>query len=432
MPGNGSASRLALPMSENAGDRMREAVDAVYRAESRRVFATLIRLLGDFDLAEESLHDAFRAALEQWPRDGVPANPRAWLVSAGRFKAIDGIRRSARFDPLDEDAEQFASPEDPESWGSEEIEDDRLRLIFTCCHPALPPDAQVALTLREVCGLTTEEIAHAFLTAPPTLAQRIVRAKGKIRDAKIPYQVPSQADLPERLDSVLRVIYLVFNEGYSASSGASLTRQDVSGEAIRLARLLVELLPEPEAMGLLALMLLHESRRAARASATGDLILLEDQDRLLWDRDMIEEGTALVERALATRRIGPYTLQAAISAVHAGALRADATDWAQIVGLYDVLARVEPSPVVELNRAVAIAMRDGPAAGLALVDAILARGELSDYRLAHAARADLCRRLGRAAEARASYQRALALTQQEPERRFLERRLAELATTGRS
>ena len=432
MPGNGSASRLALPMSENAGDRMREAVDAVYRAESRRVFATLVRLLGDFDLAEEALHDAFRAALEQWPRDGVPANPRAWLVSAGRFKAIDGIRRSARFDPLDEDAEQFASPEDPESWGSEEIEDDRLRLIFTCCHPALPPDAQVALTLREVCGLTTEEIAHAFLTAPPTLAQRIVRAKDKIRDAKIPYQVPSQADLPERLDSVLRVIYLVFNEGYSASSGASLTRQDVSGEAIRLARLLVELLPEPEAMGLLALMLLHESRRAARASATGDLVLLEDQDRSLWDRDMIEEGTALVERALATRRIGPYTLQAAISAVHAGALRADATDWAQIVGLYDVLARVEPSPVVELNRAVAIAMRDGPAAGLALVDAILARGELSDYRLAHAARADLCRRLGRAAEARASYQRALALTQQEPERRFLERRLAELATTGRS
>jgi RNA polymerase sigma-70 factor (ECF subfamily) len=426
MPGNGSASRLALPMSENAGDRMREAVDAVYRAESRRVFATLVRLLGDFDLAEESLHDAFRAALEQWPRDGVPANPRAWLVSAGRFKAIDGIRRSARFDPLDEDAEQFASPEDPESWGSEEIEDDRLRLIFTCCHPALPPDAQVALTLREVCGLTTEEIAYAFLTAPPALAQRIVRAKNKIRDAKIPYQVPSQQDLPDRLDSVLRVIYLVFNEGYSASSGASLTRQDVSGEAIRLARLLVELLPEPEAMGLLALMLLHESRRAARASATGDLILLEDQDRLLWDRDMIEEGTALVERALATRRIGPYTLQAAISAVHAGALRADATDWAQIVGLYDVLARVEPSPVVELNRAVAIAMRDGPAAGLALVDAILARGELSDYRLAHAARADLCRRLGRTAQARESYRRALELTRLEPERRFLERRLAEL------
>ena len=426
MPGNGSASRLALPMSENAGDRMREAVDAVYRAESRRVFATLVRLLGDFDLAEEALHDAFRAALEQWPRDGVPANPRAWLVSAGRFKAIDGIRRGARFDPLDEDAEQFASPEDPESWGGENIEDDRLRLIFTCCHPALPPDAQVALTLREVCGLTTEEIAHAFLTAPPTLAQRIVRAKNKIRDAKIPYQVPSREDLPERLDSVLRVIYLVFNEGYAASSGASLMRHDLSGEAIRLARLLVELLPEPEAMGLLALMLLHESRRSARASATGDLILLEDQDRSLWDRDMIEEGAALVERALATRRIGPYTLQAAISAVHAGALRADATDWAQIVGLYDVLVRAEPSPVVELNRAVAVAMRDGPAAGLALVDAILARGELSDYRLAHAARADLCRRLGRTAQARESYRRALELTRLEPERRFLERRLAEI------
>ena len=432
MPGIGAASRFALPMSENAGDRMREAVDAVYRAESRRVFATLVRLVGDFDLAEEALHDAFRAALEQWPRDGVPANPRAWLVSAGRFKAIDGIRRSARFDPLDEDAEQFASPEDPESWGSEEIEDDRLRLIFTCCHPALPPDAQVALTLREVCGLTTEEIAHAFLTAPPTLAQRIVRAKNKIRDAKIPYQVPSQQDLPDRLDSVLRVIYLVFNEGYAASSGASLTRHDLSGEAIRLARLLVELLPEPEAMGLLGLMLLHESRRAARASPTGDLVLLEDQDRSLWKREIIAEGTALVERALASRRIGPYTLQAAISAVHAEAPAAAATDWAQIVGLYDVLVRAEPSPVVELNRAVAIAMRDGPAAGLALVDAILARGELSDYRLAHAARADLCRRLGRETEAKASYERALDLTRQEPERRFLEKRLAVLATTGRS
>jgi RNA polymerase sigma-70 factor (ECF subfamily) len=426
MPGNGSASRFALPMSENAGDRMREAVDAVYRAESRRVFATLVRLVGDFDLAEEALHDAFRAALEQWPRDGVPANPRAWLVSAGRFKAIDGIRRSARFDPLDEDAEQFASPEDPESWGGENIEDDRLRLIFTCCHPALPPDAQVALTLREVCGLTTEEIAHAFLTAPPTLAQRIVRAKNKIRDAKIPYQVPSQQDLPDRLDSVLRVIYLVFNEGYAASSGASLTRHDLSGEAIRLARLLAGLLPEPEALGLLALMLLHESRRAARASPTGDLVLLEDQDRSLWKREIIAEGTALVERALASRRIGPYTLQAAISAVHAEAPAAAATDWAQIVGLYDVLVRAEPSPVVELNRAVAIAMRDGPAAGLALVDAILARGELSDYRLAHAARADLCRRLGRTAQARESYRRALELTRLEPERRFIERRLAEI------
>ena len=419
-------------MSEDARDRIHETVEGVYRSESRRVFATLVRFLDDFDLAEEALHDAFRAALEQWPRDGVPANPRAWLVSAGRFKAIDGIRRRARFDPLDEDAEQIAAPDDPASWGSEDIEDDRMRLIFTCCHPALQPDAQVALTLREVCGFTTEEIAHAFLTAAPTLAQRIVRAKSKIRDAKIPYQVPSQEDLPDRLDSVLRVIYLVFNEGYAASSGASLTRHDLSGEAIRLARLLVELLPEPEATGLLALMLLHESRRAARASPTGDLILLEDQDRSLWNRESIAEGTALVERALSSRRIGPYTLQAAIAAVHAEARSAAATDWAQIVGLYDVLTRAEPSPVVELNRAVAVAMRDGPEAGLALVDAILARGELADYRLAHAARADLCRRLGKTADARASYQRALELTRQEPERRFLEKRLAELATTGRS
>jgi RNA polymerase sigma-70 factor (ECF subfamily) len=417
-------------MTENAPTGVRAAVDAIYRSESRRVFATLVRLLGDMDLAEEALHEAFRAALEQWPREGVPANPRAWLVSAGRYKAIDGIRRSARFDPLDEDAEQIAGSDDPESWAADEIEDDRLRLIFTCCHPALQPDAQVALTLREVCGLTTEEIAQAFLTAAPTLAQRIVRAKGKIRDAKIPYQVPSSADLPDRLDSVLRVIYLVFNEGYSASSGAALTRHDLSGEAIRLARLLVELLPEPEAIGLLALMLLHESRRAARASPAGDLVLLEDQNRSLWDRDMIAEGRALVERALASRRIGPYTLQAAISAVHAGAASAGATDWAQIVGLYDVLATVEPSPVIELNRAVAVAMRDGPAAGLALIDAILARGELADYRLAHAARADLCRRLGRTAEARASYERALALTRGEPERRFLERRLVEIKVDG--
>jgi RNA polymerase sigma-70 factor (ECF subfamily) len=350
-------------------------------------------------------------------------------VSAGRFKAIDGIRRSARFDPLDEDHEKIAGNDDPDAWAADEIGDDRLRLIFTCCHPALPPDAQVALTLREVCGLTTEEIAHAFLTAAPTLAQRIVRAKGKIRDAKIPYRVPSPEEVPERLESVLRVIYLVFNEGYAASSGASLTRHDLSGEAIRLARLLVELLPEPEALGLLALMLLHESRRAARATPAGDLVLLEDQDRTLWDRGMIEEGTALVERALASRRIGPYALQAAISGVHAQAASAAATDWAQIVGLYDALARLESSPVVELNRAVAIAMRDGPAAGLALIDAILARGELADYRLTHAARADLCRRLGRTAEARTSYQRALALTHQEPERRFLERRLAELSDT---
>jgi len=413
-------------MNDDATGRVRAAVDAVYRSESRRVFATLVRLLGDFDLAEEALHEAFRAALEQWPREGVPANPRAWLVSAGRFKAIDGIRRNARFDPLDEDAEDIAGTDDSASWAADEIEDDRLRLIFTCCHPALQPDAQVALTLREVCGLTTEEIAHAFLTAAPTLAQRIVRAKNKIRDAKIPYQVPAQPELPERLDSVLRVIYLVFNEGYAASAGATLTRHDLSGEAIRLARLLVELMPEPEAIGLLALMLLHESRRAARSSATGDLVLLEDQDRSLWDRNLIGEGTALVERALASRRFGPYTLQAAISAVHAGAPTAAATDWAQIVGLYDVLARAEPSPVVELNRAVAVAMRDGPAAGLALIDAILARGELADYRLAHAARADLCRRLGRTAEARTSYERALVLTRQEPERRFLERRLAEL------
>jgi RNA polymerase sigma-70 factor (ECF subfamily) len=414
-------------MSEDSAERVREAVEAIYRSESRRVFATLVRLLGDLDLAEEALHEAFRAALEQWPREGVPAHPRAWLVSAGRFKAIDGIRRSARFDPLDEEAEQIAGADDPASWAADEIEDDRLRLIFTCCHPALQPDAQVALTLREVCGLTTEEIAHAFLTAAPTLAQRIVRAKGKIRDAKIPYQVPSQAELPERLDSVLRVIYLVFNEGYAASAGATLTRHDLSGEAIRLTRLLVELLPEPEAIGLLALMLLHESRRAARASPAGDLVLLEDQDRSLWDRAMIAEGAALVEQALASRRIGPYTLQAAISAVHAGAPTAAATAWSQIVGLYDVLARVEPSPVVELNRAVAVAMCDGPETGLELIDAILARGELADYRLAHAARADLCRRLGRTADARTSYERALVLTRQEPERRFIERRLTELA-----
>ncbi|MCW5575724.1 MAG: RNA polymerase sigma factor [Burkholderiales bacterium] len=403
----------------------RAAIDAIYRSESRRVFATLVRLLGDFDAAEEALHEAFRAALEQWPRDGVPANPRAWLVSAGRFRAIDRIRRDARVDALDDKtAENIPAPEAAET---EDIEDDRLRLIFTCCHPALAPDAQVALTLREVCGLTTEEIARAFLTAPPTLAQRIVRAKNKIRDAKIPYQVPAPGELPQRLDSVLRVIYLVFNEGYAASSGDTLTRHDLSGEAIRLARLVVELLPEPEVMGLLALMLLHESRRTARVQPSGDLILLEDQDRGLWNRALIGEGVALVERALAARQVGPYALQAAISAVHAEAPDAAATDWAQIVGLYDVLARLEPSPVVALNRAVAVAMRDGPAAGLALIEAILAGGELADYRLAHAARADLCRRLGRTAEARASYRRALELTQQAPERRFLERRLAELA-----
>ncbi|MFN0299459.1 MAG: RNA polymerase sigma factor [Burkholderiales bacterium] len=412
-------------MSTESTNLARESVDAIYRAESRRVLATLIRLLGDFDLAEEALHDAFKAAIEQWPRDGIPANPRAWLVSAGRFKAIDHIRRQARFSTLDDDAEQIASPEDPAHWGNEEVEDDRLRLMFTCCHPALPPDAQVALTLREVCGLTTEEIAHAYLTAAPTLAQRIVRAKNKIRDAKIPYQVPGRDELPDRLDSVLRVIYLVFNEGYSASSGASLTRHDLSGEAIRLARLLNELLPEPEAMGLLALMLLHESRRRARTSPTGDLILLEEQDRSHWNSELIAEGTGLAERALSSRRTGSYALQAAISAVHAEAPDAKSTDWSQIVGLYDVLLRIEPSPVVELNRAVAIAMRDGAAAGLALIDTILARGDLDDYRLIHAARADLYRRLGRTIEARASYERALALTRQEPERRFLERRLRE-------
>ncbi len=415
-------------MSEDVAKHTSELVDAVYRSDSRLVFATLIRLLGDFDIAEEALHDAFRAALEQWPRDGVPANPRAWLVSTGRFKAIDAIRRRSRFEPLPEDFEKrlAADAQDAAVWDNESVEDDRLRLIFTCCHPALSPEACVALTLREVCGLTTEEIARAFLTAPPTLAQRIVRAKAKIRDARIPYQVPTPADLQERLDAVLRVIYLVFNEGYSASSGGSLTRSDLSGEAIRLGRLLIELLPEPEAVGLLALLLLQESRRAARTSPTGDLVLLEDQDRTLWNRDQIAEGKALLERALSSRRFGPYTIQAAIAAVHAEATNAAATDWAQIVALYGLLARAAPSPVIELNRAVAVAMRDGPAAGLELVDAILKQGDLDNYHLAHATRADLCRRLGRTAEARASYERALMLTQQEPERRFLEKRLIEL------
>ena len=414
-----------------AAPQIQQTLDGLYRSESRRILATLIRLLGDFDIAEEALHDAFAAAVQQWPQEGIPANPRAWLVSAGRFKAIDVIRRRARFDAhaaeisRQYDAKASEAHSMPVELQDAGLEDDRLRLIFTCCHPALAHEARIALTLREVCGLSTEEIARAFLTTAPTLAQRIVRAKSKIRDARIPYQVPSPEELPGRLETVLQVIYLVFNEGYSASSGDSLTRADLSSEAIRLGRLLVELLPEPEAQGLLALMLLQESRRAARATPEGDLILLEQQDRALWNREQIAEGLALVQGALAAQRFGRYTLQAAIAAVHAEAKTAAATDWARIVALYTLLARMEPSPVVELNRAVALAMRDGPAAGLAIIEP-LAAGELAEYHLAHAARADLCRRLGRKAEARAGYQRALALTRQEPERRFLERRIAEM------
>jgi len=415
-------------MNAITAEHMRQVVDDVYRSESRRVFATLIRLLGDFDLAEEALHEAFAAAVEQWTRDGMPSHPRAWLVSAGRFKAIDAMRRRIRLDASLAARATTLEPTTPPLGETDdvEIEDDRLRLIFTCCHPALPPDAQVAMTLRAVCGLTTEEIAHAFLTAPPTLAQRIVRAKRKIRDARIPYEVPSAKDLPDRLDAVLRVVYLVFNEGYSASSGRSLTRHDLSAEAIRLGRLLIALLPEPEVVGLLALMLLHDARRAARTSRTGELVLLDDQDRSLWNRNQIREGVLLLERAQSSGRVGPYTIQAAIAAVHAQAPNSAATNWAQIVGLYDLLWQANPSPVVELNRAVAVAMRDGPLAGLARIDAILARGDLTDYHLAHAARADLCRRLGRTAEARASYAQALVLARQEPERRFLARRLSEL------
>jgi RNA polymerase sigma-70 factor (ECF subfamily) len=406
-------------------EQVREVLDGLYRSDSRRILATLIRLLGDFDVAEDALHDAFRAALEQWPSGGVPADPRSWLISAGRFKGIDMVRRRARFDTSQGDlGERIAGDSrDPGEQLDKGVEDDELRLIFTCCHPALSPDAQIALTLREVCGLTTEEIARAFLTPAPTLAQRIVRAKSKIRDARIPYEVPTHAELQDRLDAVLRVVYLVFNEGYAASSGASLTRHDLSGEAIRLGRLLVALLPEPEAVGLLGLMLLQESRRAARTSPRGDLILLEHQDRSLWNRGQIAEGVALVERALVSRRFGPYTLQAAIAALHAEASTARATDWPQIVALYDLLLRVEPSPVVELNRAVAVAMRDGPESGVALIDDILARGDLLEYHRAHSARAELCRRSGRTADARASYRRAIDLAHQEPERRFLEGRL---------
>ncbi|MBZ0114383.1 MAG: RNA polymerase sigma factor [Thermoanaerobaculia bacterium] len=403
------------------------AVEAIYRADSRRVLATLIRLLGDFDLAEEALHDAFRAALEQWPSDGKPRNPVSWLVSTGRFKAIDRLRRRARYDLSDNfDHLRADEIEGAEIWEGNDLEDDRLRLIFTCCHPALSPDAQIALTLREMCGLTTEEIAAAFLSKPSALAQRIVRAKGKIRDARIPYRVPEGAELPDRLHAVLRVIYLVFNEGYSASSGSSITRGDLSAEAIRLGRLLAELLPDGESIGLLALMLLQDSRREARTSEEGEVVLLEDQDRTRWDRAQIDEGLILTERALRTGRIGSYALQAAIAAVHAEAANPEGTDWAQIVALYDVLLRLEPSPVVELNRAVAVAMRDGTEAGLRLVDDLVKREVLAEYPLLHAARAEFYRRMGQRAEARRSYERALSLSPAEPQRRFLSRRLEEI------
>ena len=407
---------------------MRETIESVYRVESGRILATLIRLLGDFDLAEDALHDAFATALERWPTDGVPSNPRAWLISTGRFRAIDAVRRRVRFDASQEIiAEQlYAEATSHAPLEDESVGDDRLRLIFTCCHPSLAPEVRIGLTLREVCGLTTEEIARAFLVTPSTLAQRIVRGKAKIRDARIPYQVPEPAELSERLDTVLQVIYLVFNEGYSASSGSSLTRADLSGEAIRLGRLLLQLLPEPEVVGLLSLMLLHESRRIARTLPTGELVLLDKQDRSLWNREQIAEGLTLVDRAMSSGRFGSYTLQAAIAAVHARAANGDATDWTRIAGFYDILARLEPSPVVELNRAVAVAMRDGPDAGLDLIDAIFARSELDNYHLAHSARADLCRRLGRLDEARISYERALALTQQQPEQNFLRGRLEEL------
>jgi RNA polymerase sigma-70 factor (ECF subfamily) len=415
-------------MGGNLAGVARERVGEIYRSDSRRVFATLVRLLGDFDLAEDALHNAFAAALEQWPAGGIPDNPRAWLVSVGRFKAIDALRRRARFDvAMGELADRLDHEAgEPALADRDSVEDDRLRLIFTCCHPSLAPEAQTALTLREVCGLTTEDVARAFLIPAPTLAQRIVRAKARIRHEQIPYRVPPREELPGRLEGVLRVVYLVFNEGYSASSGDALTRPDLSGEAVRLGRLLVALLPEPEAIGLLALMLLQDSRRGARTTPDGDLIPLEEQDRALWNRRRIAEGISLVRRALSQDRIGPYTFQAAIAAVHAQAPSVAATDWAQIVGLYDLLLRMAPSPVVELNRAVAVAMHEGPEAGLLLVDGILDRGELDGYHLAHAVRADLCRRLGDAAEARASYERALDLAEQEPERRFLASKLADL------
>jgi RNA polymerase sigma-70 factor (ECF subfamily) len=424
-------------MPEHSTQQIRELLDSLYRVDSGRILATLIRLLGDFDLAEEAMHEAFAAALSLWPNNGVPNNPRPWLISTARFKAIDTLRRRARFDASQDDLArsleaQWSSAESFNEADSLEgkVEDERLRLIFTCCHPSLAPEARVALTLREVCGLTTEEIAKAFLVTPATLAQRIVRAKAKIRETPIPYEVPTPEELPERLGAVLQVIYLVFNEGYSAAAGAEVTRAELTGEAIRLGRLLTALQPnpepEPEVLGLLALMLLQESRRAARTSPTGELILLENQDRSLWHRPHIQEGLALLEKALRSRRFGAYTLQAAIAAVHAEAESVAATDWRQIVAIYDQLVRIQPSPVVHLNRAVAIAMRDGPEAGLAHIDAVLAHGELANYYLAHSARADMCRRLGRTAEARSAYEKALALTQQEPERQFLQERIRQL------
>jgi RNA polymerase sigma-70 factor, ECF subfamily len=416
-------------MPERSTEQIRELLDSLYRVDSGRILATLIRLLGDFDLAEEAMQEGFAAALSLWPKDGVPDNPRPWLISTARFKAIDTLRRRARFDASQDELARYLEAQWSSAEGSDEedsVEDDRLRLIFTCCHPSLSPEAHVALTLREVCGLTTEEIAKAFLITPRTLAQRIVRAKAKIRETPIRYEVPSPQELPERLDAVLQVIYLVFNEGYSAAAGAEVTRGELTGEAIRLGRLVSELLPEPEVMGLLSLMLLQESRRAARTSPSGELILLENQDRSLWNREQIAKGVALLEKALKSRRFGAYTLQAAIAAVHAEAESAAATDWRQIVALYNQLVRIYPSPVAQLNRAVAIAMRDGPEAGLAHIDAVLEHGELANYYLAHSARADMYRRLGRTAEARSAYEKALALTQQEPERQFLQKRIRQL------